>query len=87
MGYSELDACELVANEYPSICGKCHGQHCGAFCGTPSCTDDVLSSDAGGATCGARINWVAENVAGYSETDACELVANEYPSICGGCHP
>lgn len=32
-GSSEADACELVADEYPSICGLCH---CGSFPPTPT---------------------------------------------------
>lgn len=33
---SEEDACNLVAEEYPSICGTCHVNHCGSFPPTPT---------------------------------------------------
>ena len=29
-GMSQVSACKLVANEYPSICGKCHADRCGS---------------------------------------------------------
>lgn len=36
---NEGDACKLVADEYPSICGVCHADHCGDFPPTPTPVD------------------------------------------------
>lgn len=55
------------------------------MCGCASCTEAVLNLFAGQHTCGDRIKWVVDNN-GLSEVDACILVAEEYPSICGSCH-
>ena len=55
------------------------------MCGCTSCTKDVLDSNAGGFSCKNRINWIIANK-GFSEEDACKLVGDEYPSICGMCH-
>jgi len=30
-GLSESDSCKLVADEFQSVCGKCHSEHCGDF--------------------------------------------------------
>mmetsp|Transcript_39783 Transcript_39783/g.95737 ORF Transcript_39783/g.95737 Transcript_39783/m.95737 type:complete len:538 (-) Transcript_39783:1646-3259(-) len=55
------------------------------MCRCASCTEAVLKSIANGYSCVSRINWVIKNNA-LSEADACKLVADEYPSICGLCH-
>ena len=55
------------------------------MCGCTSCTENVLNSIADGHSCKGRIQWVIENYE-YSESEACKLVADEYPSICGTCH-
>ena len=36
-GMSQVSACKLVANEYPSICGKCHADRCGSVSPPRSC--------------------------------------------------
>ena len=55
------------------------------MCGCSSCTGNIFNSLADGHTCGDRIQWVIENYE-YIEEEACKLVADEYPSICGSCH-
>jgi len=35
-GLSEIDSCSQVGDEYPSICGGCHGVYCGDFPPTPA---------------------------------------------------
>jgi len=56
-------------------------------CGCQSCNNEVLFRVADGYLCGDRIDWlITQN--GYSEYDACSLVAgDEFPDICGGCDP
>ena len=97
-GYSKADACNLVGGEeFPSVCGGCYTAACPTtstitvqvppMCGCSTCTEDVLATNADGYACGNRIEWVINNMDGYSETDACNLVAGEeFPSVCGGCH-
>ena len=49
-------------------------------CGCSTCTQEVLNVDAGGYSCGARIDWMVSSME-YSEEDACNLVAGEeFPS-------
>ena len=55
-------------------------------CGCVSCTNDVLTAMSGGFPCGDRIDWVVNNL-GLGELDACRTVSNEFPAICGACHP
>jgi len=98
---TEVDACRIVSEEYPSICGgqKCHPDQCNSdevpnqpdgeiTCGCgDTCTSEALENDADGHSCKARIQWVMDNRA-YSETGACCRVSEEFPSICGpSCHP
>jgi len=45
-------------------------------CGCSTCTEEVLNADAGGFSCGARINWMVDSLS-YIEEDACNLVAGE----------
>ena len=89
MGFDEAGACAKVSSEFTDgPCGPvCDPTKCNApsRCGCTSCTKDVLDSNAGGFSCENRINWVTENK-GVSEEDACKLVGDEYPSICGMCH-
>ena len=89
MGFDEEGACTKVSSEFiDGPCGPvCDPTKCNApsMCGCTSCTKDVLDSIAGGFSCENRINWVIENK-GFSEADACKLVGDEYPSICGMCH-
>lgn len=54
------------------------------MCGCSSCTDQVLNSVAEGHTCRNRIEWIKANQ-GLSEADSCQIVADEFPSICGKC--
>jgi len=42
-GYTESQACKLVADEYPSICGLCHSEHCGSFPPAPTRPPSVSS--------------------------------------------
>ena len=49
-----------------------------------SCTQQVLDSLADGYSCGSRIDWVVSKV-GLTESDACKMVGDEYPTICGAC--
>jgi len=35
-GLSEAESCKTVGDEFPSVCGACHADHCGAFPPTPS---------------------------------------------------
>ena len=86
--YDEAGACVKVSDEFiDGPCGPmCNPSKCKPpMCGCNSCTGDVLASIAEGHSCESRIGWVMENH-GISETDACSLVADEYPSTCGVCH-
>jgi len=38
------------------------------------------------ATCGNRIQWVIDN-RGKTESDACQQVGEEFPTLCGACAP
>jgi len=49
----------------------------------PSC-DSVLDAEAGGYTCGERIEWLV-NYGGSSIEEAQTTVAAEYPVECGAC--
>jgi hypothetical protein len=56
-------------------------------CGCSGCTDDVFNTNAGGYSCGDRINWLQRNMH-LSEVDACKVVAGkEFPRECGKCDP
>ena len=57
-------------------------------CGCPnSCTNAVLNSDASGASCQSRIQWLMTN-RGSTELAACKQVGGEeFPLICGKCNP
>jgi hypothetical protein len=46
--------------------------------------EDVLSDDADGHTCGARITWMQNN-RGMTEVQARDAVAQEFPNECGAC--
>jgi hypothetical protein len=45
-------------------------------CGCSTCTEEVINADAGGYSCGSRIDWMVGSMH-YSEEDACNLVAGE----------
>jgi hypothetical protein len=45
-------------------------------CGCSTCTEEVLNTDAGGFSCGARIDWMVDSMS-YIVEDACNLVAGE----------
>lgn len=62
-------------------------------CETSTCTAEVLETMAcdaslGGCyTCGSRIDYFINDL-GYSEVNACEVIAYaQFPSICGACLP
>ena len=85
-GLSELDACNRVAGvEFSNECGLCNPP---LDCNRPdTCTQDVLDTDAGGATCEDRMNFLI-NTQGLSEVDACHQIASvEFPAECGACNP
>ena len=57
-------------------------------CGSPTCSVAVLDTQAGGASCGARIDWLQSGWGGgRSPLDACAQVAREFPTACGACQP
>jgi len=67
-----------------------HAAH--ALCGLPACTTEVLNRQANApdssGTCMGRIEWVIANeYQGLDEPGACQLVGEEFPSICGPCAP
>lgn len=82
-------ACQMIAQQYPLHCGKCHPDACGqprTYCGCLDCTEEVWQRVAEGHTCGSRIRYVAfETPDGNNQPilDACRLIADEYPSVCG----
>ena len=56
---------------------------------TGSCRDEVdcaavWENLADGYTCGSRIQWL-QKFRGQPSSDACDQVANEFPSLCGSC--
>jgi len=57
------------------------------MCGCASCTQNVLTRDANGYSCGSRIGWVIANT-DLDEAGACALVGGEeFPSFCSACDP
>jgi len=83
---TEEAACQLVAEEYPLICGACNPRKCvQQRCGCITCTDENWSMIANGSSCGSRIEWlqVKYPIQYPTEEDACQKVAEEYPTICG----
>ena len=85
-GADESRACTTVAVEYPVTCGACMPDALGwPDCG-PACPPSVLAQTAGGeGTCFSRIKWTMENRAETDESDACKVVAQEFPAECGAC--
>jgi hypothetical protein len=88
---TETQACTYVATEYDECGPECHPAQCDgrrAVCGCDTCTPDVLATDAGGFTCGERIDFL-QSVAGggLSEGDACDTTATAFVAECGACHP
>ena len=64
---------------------------CGCGGGGGSCIDAVLDQivqdNTGARSCRDRINFVMKGT-GVDEIQACSLVANEFPNLCGnGCNP
>ena len=57
-GMSQVSACKLVANEYPSICGKCHADRCGSV--TPPAPAPSNGVSAGVMTDRDR-SWLKEH--------------------------
>ena len=93
------DACTRVSMEFPSVCGQgCNPKSCNdsptptvVDCGCLSCNGQALGLEAtdgsGTYTCGDRIDWVM-GYFGMSEKNACVMVSDEFPSICGqNCDP
>lgn len=88
----EHEACLLVSEtEFPEICGPaCDPSRCSRPahpCGCTQCSTDVLYSFCDNVRCGDRVEWLKspEN-GGLTETEACALVASEYP-IFSDCDP
>ena len=82
---SDADARRKVADEFPDICGSCTGGGSGG--GGTSCAsvwNAPATDKAGTYTCGARITWL-QSSAGMSDGQAKNMVAKEFPSICGAC--
>jgi len=90
----ELEACRLVGEAFPSICGGeyCNPDICTMDCSCGStCQSSILDRlviDNGGAhSCRDRIHWLVETT-NASVKDACSQVSEQFPSVCGqGCHP
>lgn len=84
-GLSEVDACNQIASiEFPAECGPCNPIDCNI---PASCTREALAADAGGFSCGDRINFLI-NDRGLSEVEACNRVASiEFPVECRPCNP
>lgn len=58
------------------------------YCGIASCSDTIWNTDADGYSCGGRIEWLqtSDAVGGpYNEDEACHIVGEEFPEICGQC--
>jgi len=74
--YNEYDSCRKVSGEFPEECGRfCHPDECD-------------NTDADGYSCSARIEWLqtSDAVGGpYNEDEACRIVGEEFPEICGQC--
>jgi hypothetical protein len=102
-GNTATNACYRVAKtEYPDICGNCNpdqqengneadilaeGPH---YCGCDACDQAVWDTLAGEYDCGARINYLFDQLSDFypTEQDACRRVASvEFPSQCGACNP
>ncbi|CAJ1947415.1 unnamed protein product [Cylindrotheca closterium] len=92
---SELEACRLVGEEFPKICG---GEYCNpdtctmdCSCGSNSCQSSILNrlvmDKEGTQTCRDRIHSLVETT-NVSVKEACGQVSDQFPSVCGqGCHP
>ena len=100
----ETDACARVADvEYPLQCGACDPARCDgrtppeptrqSFCGCDdTCSSAVWKSETDTVdflSCEARVTWVQNHTEATSETAACQVVAEDYPSSeCGQfCNP
>ncbi|CAJ1930817.1 unnamed protein product [Cylindrotheca closterium] len=58
------------------------------YCGCTTCTSDVYNADASGHSCGARMEWLVSHGYATNDLEACGIVSDEFPSICGPkCHP
>lgn len=58
-------------------------------CGCDDCTAEILGLDAGGISCGDRINLFQDpEFGGLTESEACLSVASEFATTCGpACNP
>lgn len=100
LSYIDSEACELVANQFPSVCGLCMPVMVATnpetpinnLCDVATCTNGILdriacSESIGGChSCGSRIDYLVNNLE-YSNRNACKAVANQFPSVCGLCKP
>jgi len=90
-GNTETEACATVGRlEFQQQCGGCAPPTSNTTfdCGLPrQCTPQVLSTQASGVTCLARMQWLTDTQ-GMTESQACYSVgALEFPSQCGACAP
>jgi hypothetical protein len=92
-GLDESSACQVIANQYPEICGPfCDPLVCDdrtvSFCGCPSCNAEIWYTMAGTLTCGQRIlNLQTEAGGNLTEPEACNIVSDDFPFDCGPpCH-
>ncbi|GKZ00939.1 hypothetical protein MPSEU_001045400 [Mayamaea pseudoterrestris] len=93
LGLDEPQACMLVGQEFPAVCGSCDASVCNrrvGNCGCPStCTNNVLATlvtdDAGAYSCRDRMQYKMDTT-GMDEGSACDFVSSEFPAVCGrGC--
>lgn len=87
-GNNEVEACSIVAVEFPKECGACAPSARSIDCSLPeTCTSTVLSRVAGGFPCGERIEFLMRTQ-GETQLSACTKIAKvEYPQECGPCAP
>ncbi|KAL3937192.1 MAG: hypothetical protein SGBAC_007643 [Bacillariaceae sp.] len=87
----QVDYVRLYTNQWTNVGGSYFGDNEGSYelldCGCPAtCTDAVLNRPATGPegtySCRDRIEWVISNLQ-FDEKDACTVVGNEFPDICG----
>lgn len=57
-------------------------------CGCETCTAMIWNANADGHSCGDRIEWLQSHGYAGNEGDACRIVGEEFPAVCGSfCSP
>ena len=99
--HTETEACLSVSETFADACAPCSctaniqqddnqttPEQDKTYCGCTDCSA-TWNKDAGGATCGERIQQLqAQDAAIYDELNACLTISNFYPLVCGpSCHP